>query len=304
MVFTFDPPETGWTLNAQATIVEDVSAPSPPNSLHLNVGTGNDASCFRTLTGFAVGQTYQLWARLNFDGVSSAQPSVKFLYNANIIGSAQTKTEATGWELRHIGSFNYAQRDRTFTILGVQVGGALGSIKVDAIYIGQDPPSEDAMASKWGAIDAAVQVMRGIDGSASAFNTNFEGRVYSRLFFPHEQPGTVKLPYACVPLDQEGEQIEYEGFAFTSTWRLTGYAFFEDDTESHPLESSGAQAAAKFRDDLIRAFMADQSLGGETQNCIVTAIDTAAAFEGDATTWVVFTIEFTQMAGASDLEVA
>jgi len=156
------------------------------------------------------------------------------------------------------------------------------------------------MASKWAAIDAAVNTLKAINGSTDSYNTNLELRVYTRLFTPTEQPN-VSLPYACLPLDQEGERIEYEGFQFSSSFRLVGHAFFADDPESDRENCGAAEAAADFRDDVIRAFMADQTLGGTVQNCDVTSVETASGVIDDGIAEVIFTLEFTQQLGAADL---
>ena len=164
--------------------------------------------------------------------------------------------------------------------------------------------SEDEdMARKWDAIDAALNVIRGINGTTDGFNVNLEGRVYSRVFFPRERPSD-KLPYVCVPLDQEAERIEYESFLFVSAWTLTGYAFFPDNPESDVNNSAGAETAAKFRDDLVRAFMNDRTLNGTAHYGEVKTIETTSGSVEDPATWVIFTIDFMQMAGATDLTAA
>jgi len=303
MIFTFDPPETGWGLNAQAIIVANPSAPSQPNSLHLIYGTGFDAVASRTLTGLTVGEKYAVYVRCNFDGDGGGGAALRLSYNNVTIGTMNKGSE-TGWELRYVGVLDYNFADRTLRVIGIDVPALLATVEVDTLYIGGFPPMEVAvMARKWAAIDAALDVIRTMTGVGAGFNTDLEQRAYSRLFTPAEQPD-VKLPYVCVPLDQEAERIEYEGLSFTSTWHLVGHAFFADDQESDPLNSGGSVSAARFRDDLIRAFMVDQHLGGLALDCSVTSVDTASGVIDDGIAEVIFTVEFTQMAGANDLQVA
>lgn len=299
----------GFTLNAQATVVVDATAPTPTKCLNLDCSTLNTASASRTINaaqdGLVIGQTYPVWAWVNFDAMAYPGVPVRFYFEDLGFDVTMNKNaDVTGWELRHVGDWAFVSDGYRFFIQGLTSPGVLGAIKVDAVYIGEIPFQVAAdMARKWSAIAAAINAMKGINGVTDNYNVDFEGRVYSRLFLPTEQP-TVTLPYACVPLNQEGETVSYEGFAFLSSFRLSGWAFFADNPESDVLDSAGGVLAAKFRDDLIRAFMADQTLGGQAQNVEVTSIDTGMGDIGDPTTWVTFTIEFTQQAGADDLQAA
>jgi len=312
MVFNFDPPETGWDLNAYATIISDVTAPTQPKVLHLNCGGATSASCSRTITlatepSLVPGNTYPVWAWVNFDGMTLPGLPVRFYYEGtglDVLLNRQVDefgdpVPDLGWELRFVGNWAYNFPDYKFYIIGLSVPGSLGTINVDEITI-VATPAEVAVAGKWSAIAAATTVLKTINGTTDGFNTDLGNRVYSRLFFPSDTPD-VKLPYVCFSLDQEGERISYEGFAFSSTWMMTGYAFFADNAESDMLDSSGSIAAALFRDDLIRAFMADQSLSATVLNCEVTAIETASGSISDPYSWVIFTVEFTQESGAADL---
>jgi hypothetical protein len=300
MILTFDPPETGWTLSTGATIIPDATAPSQPNMLNLSVGSGgSDPVAFRTLSGLSVGEEIAVYAFVKFDGTGSLDHGIRFSYNAQVFGTMFKDPDASGWEFRFIGVLNYTPADRILRVQGISPTGGLGVLNVDTIMIGE----ELSMAGKYSAIVAANNVLRGIDGGASGFNSNFNERCYTRLFFPAEVP-EIKLPYTCLPLDQEAESIEYEGFAFVSKWRMVGYAFFEDDPESDPLNSIGVTAAALCRDDLIRAFMEDQTLAHTVLNCEVVAVDTASGSVSDPYAWVIFTLEFTQELGAADLAAA
>jgi len=189
----------------------------------------------------------------------------------------------------------------------VQVIGLSPATSGSGFWLVDDVELDDgvdvALIGKWSAVQNAVDVLKAIDGTANGWKTNLESRVYTRLLFP-TMTADMKLPYVCVPLQQESESIEYEGFAFISTWRLVGYAFFQDNPESNTLDSAGGVQAADFRDDLIKAFMADQTLSGVTENCEVTNLETVLGSSDDNCTWLIFTIEFTQHAGAQDLGIA
>jgi hypothetical protein len=92
--------------------------------------------------------------------------------------------------------------------------GGLATVDLDVIAItelGSGPPGLADMASKWGAVDGALSVIRGIDGWAHGFKTNLEGRAYSRFFTPADDSAVVR-PYVCVPLDQVfPKQISFFG---------------------------------------------------------------------------------------------
>ncbi len=311
MTFDFET-ETTWSPNAQAHIEADATAPTQPNRLRMVFG-GADPAAVITLSGLTLGRQYRVFAWCNFDSVDPSNANninVTIQYSDNpayFNAVLQKDLAVSGWELRDIGLLTYgeaafpATANRPFRLVGHQNFNP-GTVLIDAIYIGVIPFQAGAdMARKWSAIAASIDAVKNINGSGDNYNVDFENRVYSRLFLPSEQP-TVKLPYACIPLNQEGESISYEGFAFTSTYRLVGYAFFSDDIESDILESNGGLTAAQFRDDLIRVFMADQSLGGQAQNVEVTSVETYSGSDGDPTTWVIFTIDFMQIAGAADLE--
>jgi hypothetical protein len=146
------------------------------------------------------------------------------------------------------------------------------------------------------AIDAAIAILKGLNGSA--FFTNLGGRVYTRLFTPPQFPD-VELPFACLALNDESETIEYEAALGISKWRMKGLAFFAENAESDPLNTTAKTATAKFRDGVVKAFMADQSLSGQVKNCMVVFVNTISGAADYAQ--VEFHLEFEQMFSASDL---
>jgi hypothetical protein len=203
---------------------------------------------------------------------------------------------AAGWKPYDFGPFVNTGSAYTTELQVFIETSSSGIWLVDDIEIVE--VSGDVM-KKWSAISAAITAMKAVT-VAGNYNNDLGSRVYTRLFTPQEQRD-VALPYACIPVDQEAEKIEYEGFQFQSTWRLTGHAFFKDNPESDPLNSAGATSAAKFRDDLIRAFMVDPDLGNSVKNCEVTTIETSAGVVDDGVSEVIFTVEFQQYGGAADL---
>ncbi len=302
MQSNFDPPDNAaWSLSGRAEINASHGAHSAPYALWLfgshAFGSDEGSLASREFT-VTPGQPFPVFAWINGDGHSSTVLNLFLTSGSAFVEYDLSASLGSGWQPWEPGVFV----PETSTVLvewyvGPPASIGSGAWVVDDFELGREAV-DMASISKWSAISAAADVLKGLTGGD--FNTNLEQRVYTRLLLPPTET-SIKLPYACVPLEQEGETIEYEGFAFISTWRLVGYAFFEDNPESDVLNSNGAEQAAKFRDDLIRAFMADQTLSGAVQNCEVNRVETFSGSDSDATTWVVFTVEFTQQAGADDL---
>lgn len=306
MIYTFD--EAGWRAYPPTSQIGSAYGyHSPSKALHL-AGNGltsmPDGANIDT-PWISVGQTYYMTAWVNGDGASLDTPLKIAMAVPNYKThefTIDSSTLAPGWQQVFVGVFVgwhdpfFADSQRLLYVsMDNGVGGAIASGEwlIDDIEIGGQE------MKKWTGISAAIAAMKTIT-TAGNYNNDLGSRVYTRLFTPQEQRD-VKLPYACLPVDQEAEKIEYEGFQFQSTWRLTGHAFFDDNSESDPLNSTGATAAAKFRDDLIRAFMADPDLANTVNNCEVTNIETSAGIVDDGVSEVIFTIEFMQYGGAADL---
>ena len=138
MRFTFDPPETGWTCNGSASIVEDPTAPTQPNALRLAWGIGSDPRAYRDLTGLTVGQSYAVRVRCNFDGVNApGLVSVRVLYNdGNSFDAYLNKNPlVSGWELRDIGTLVYDVPDARLQIIGTHHAGFLGVAFIDDLEL-------------------------------------------------------------------------------------------------------------------------------------------------------------------------
>jgi hypothetical protein len=187
MRFTFDPPETGWTLNASAQIVANASAPSPPNVLQMTWGVGSDPTCRRTLTGLTVGQSYSVWVRCNFDGCSTRAAVVRILYrDGNSFDAYLRKsTGVTGWELRYIGTLVYDFADRQFQIVGLTSPGLLAVALVDTIYIGETPADESEMGKSLEIVDAVLARL-GTVKVANAYPASIGEVVFGTVRVPDE----------------------------------------------------------------------------------------------------------------------
>lgn len=312
MIYTFD--EAGWVTAPPASeITAAYGYHSAPVALTL-AGTGfpvPDGAGIAVPT-LVVGTHYAIYAWVMPNLADDAYPlriSIGLPNEETFVFETYKSTLLPGWQRVFVGEFTawrsgFFDDDQRLLRANLAFPGMVGYTPtgrwgVDDISIEE---SSEVDMRKWDAINAAVNVLKTIT-TAGNYNNDLGSRVYTRWFTPATR-GDVKLPYACLPVDQEAETIEYEGFQFRSTFNLTGQAFFSDNSESDPLNSTGATAAAKFRDDLIRAFMADQHLGGKAQNCEVTDIETSAGIIEDGVSEVVFTVSFMQYGGASDLTAA
>jgi len=302
MIYTFDTQDelNEWVIAGDAAI-EPFSFYSTPNALRLEGSLSYTPASGSRLLGPGLlvqpGTTYMVSARLNAD-LAVTKLTVRIQDGVDTVATfvVSVSDVAAGWQPYDFGPFVNTGSAYTTELQVFIETSSSGIWLVDDIEIVE--VSGDVM-KKWSAISAAIKAMKDVTITRN-YNNDLGSRVYTRLFTPQEQRD-VALPYACIPVDQEAEKIEYEGFQFQSTWRLTGHAFFKDNPESDPLDSAGATSAAKFRDDLIRAFMADPDLGNTVKNCEVTTIETSAGVVDDGVSEVIFTVEFQQYGGAADL---
>lgn len=162
------------------------------------------------------------------------------------------------------------------------------------------PDAGGAVAlGKWLAINAAKSTIATINGSAGGFKRDLGGRVYTRLVTP-EEIGEETKPYCCLPLDQDGETLQTPGTVTESRWRLTAWFFLDEVGDSDPRNSPAVQEAAELRDDIVRAFLLDPTLGGQVDSCEVTAINSQAGVSSDYAE-IQVTIEFLQYVDAATL---
>jgi len=102
--------------------------------------------------------------------------------------------------------------------------------------------------------------MKGINGSTGGYHTNIGGRVYTKLWLPEEEKLT--LPYLCVPLMEPAAELTWdEDDIVRDAWTVRVFGFVAE-TASSEVEGQAALAAAALRDDIVRAFIADTTLGG------------------------------------------
>lgn len=299
VILDFNTP-TVWELNSQAHVEADPTSPTPPNVLRMQFSY-NDSAAWHTLQGLIVGHQYRVFVKCNFDGVEDQSGFVRLRY-ADIpeyLNALMFKDlSVSGWEIRDVGTLTYAVADGLLRFVGV---GSTGSAKFASVYVVDESEMgpEVLVLGKWGAIENAIAVLKGINGAASASKTDLGGRVHTELFDPLDDPKYPR-PYACMPLVNDGETVDYEGFMFTATWRLSLYGYFDNDPDNK-LEATGARLAANFRDDVIRAFMLDQHLGGQTVNVEVKTVDSRAGVIGLPFAETEMSIVFTQMGSADDL---
>jgi hypothetical protein len=304
MKLTFDPPESGWTCNGSASIVEDPAAPSPPNALRLAWGIGSDPRAYRTLSGLTVGESYDVWARCNFDGIDTpGLVFVRLIYNegggASLDAYLNKNPLVTGWELRYVGTLLYDAADQRFQIVGTHRVGFLGLALIDTIYIGESPEVIEearAMAAKWNAVSAASDVLKSINGDN--FHTNLNDRVYSKFETPNTEPDR-ELPWGIL------QQIEPTTYEHRETpghrvWRMVGWFFFGENAESDPMNTSAAKACHDFEDDVWEAFEIDPTLGGACKNCSIIAVKPSYGVTTDYAEVEVL-LEFEQWIGRGEL---
>lgn len=148
MKYAFDPPETGWSTNAQAIIGAVAGAPTPPNALQMIWGIGGVPACWRTLTGLVNGQQYELWVSVNFDGMDANTPYVMITYADGAGGdfAIGKNTVPAGWRRKFLGYITGAATDRLLRFNGSLEAGFLGTAYIDEIWIGETPPPEEEMA--------------------------------------------------------------------------------------------------------------------------------------------------------------
>jgi len=302
MHFNFDPPETGWSGSPNAVIGPDATAPTPPNALFMNFG-GVLPSLGRTLSGLTVGQTYEVWVGCNFDDSPSQFVGIEVVYNSGASFDAFLTKNASvsGWEMRHLGTLSYDIADQQLQFVGI--GTLTGTIRIDGIYIGEDPPSPEEiadMAAKWPAMEAAREVFRGINGDN--FHTNLFGRVYSRYLTPATE-STIEKPWGFFQQVNAPTSYEDRETATLRRWSGLGVFFFEEKSATNPRNTPAAQACDEFEDDVYEAINADPTLGGTVHSCEVLSIDPVYGVTPDYAEVHVI-LQFEQYVGPGDLRPA
>lgn len=154
MIFTFDPPETGWSVNGSADIIPLSGAPSPPNVLRLRYGLLAAPVAFRTLSGLIPGTIYPVYLRTHWYEQYPSTFGVRVSYNDTppFLDAFQGENQV-GWDVRFLGNLHYTFADRQLRIVGLNPAN-LGLVDVDTLYIGSVPPEfiwtkEDRPETAW-----------------------------------------------------------------------------------------------------------------------------------------------------------
>jgi hypothetical protein len=292
MIFTFDPPETGWTEGADAVIVPHATAPTQPNALRLLAG----GIALRTLSGLVVGEIYQVWARVNFDD-ALVGAAIRFSYNEPGVGLDATiykdfPEPADGWELRYVGLLDYSFSDRIFRIYGWPTDDYYGTSYVDEIWIGEDPPMPEGdadMVIKKAARHAASAIFGALPGVA--------GRVQTRYSNPDIDPDNAKPWGVFKQLPDSPTEYDDPGNSQVRVWRATADFYFEENAESDPADTSAADVCDDFEDNAVEALRNDPTLGGTVHQCRLVQVAPSYGEIGDYAS-VSVVIEITQVLAA------
>ena len=264
MIFTFDPPETGWSLNANAAIVADGTAPTQPNALRLIVTPSFSSTCLRTLSGLTPGSVYHATAQMRFDALDAPIGGAWFEYN-NASGGApgllsyQSANPASpgGWELRDLGFLDYTYPDRTFAIRSFAPPNSSGLLYIDLISFLELGPMA---RSRWLAHQRLVAVLKGINGAGGGYHTDLGSRVFTKYIRPVGSTHPA-LPYLCVPLVNSNPRVEHEATRIKHTWTLPIMAFVAE-TNVGAYDSNAIAALYHLGEDVYKAVMQDPTLNG------------------------------------------
>jgi hypothetical protein len=257
MLFTFDPPETGWTLGGSVNIVSDGTAPSPPNVLSLGI----DGFARRTLSGLTVGHSYPMYVWCNFDNVSSETPEIRVSYNNTFVFGGnplprfhKNGTDPLGWEFRYIGDLPYFIADR---LLSFQPFFSTGeNVLVDSIFLAEDV----AKRSRFLAHQRLITVLRGINGAGGGYHIDLGNRVFTKYIRPVGSTHPA-LPYICVPLVNSNPRVEHDNTWLRHTWTLP-IMVFVSETNVGAYDSDALAPIYHLGEDVFQAVMKDPTLNG------------------------------------------
>lgn len=144
MRLTFDDP--AWTLTL-ASIVPNPGSPPPQSVCRIqSASVDQNGQASRVLSGLTMGQSYRLFAKINWDAETNPSSRVQFRYNNQVRATLLKNENVTGVETRDLGSFVYDQVNRAFAVTRPDQG--TGTVDVVEIFIGETPPSEGFEMSK------------------------------------------------------------------------------------------------------------------------------------------------------------
>ena len=125
---------------------------------------------------------------------------------------------------------------------------------------------------------ALITALKGINGSTGSYHTNLSNRVYPDEVMPEEREDVVR-PYVYVIYlptsfpDQSGRHIQMR-----LNWLIVGVV---PDTDSDIEDTATVTAISKLHDDIVRALMADDTLGGTVRSLSIEASDIIPKIAGD-----------------------
>lgn len=115
---------------------------------------------------------------------------------------------------------------------------------------------------------ALIDLLKGINGSP--YWTNFEGRIYTRLFTPDDDNGIAK-PFGILRQADPSRSPLIERLS-DRQWRFRFHAYFPDNRDSDARDTSAADLCDKLEDDLVRALLLDPFLGGKADEVDLEAV--------------------------------
>lgn len=145
-------------------------------------------------------------------------------------------------------------------------GGATWALD-EVEVLGPDGGS-DVARHKHEARVALIDLLKGINGSP--YWTNFEGRVYTRLFTPDDDNGIAR-PFGILRQSAPSSSPLTERLA-DRAWRFRFHAYFHDNRDSDARDTSAATLCDKLEDDLVRALLLNPFLGGKADEVDLEAV--------------------------------
>lgn len=129
---------------------------------------------------------------------------------------------------------------------------------------------------KYEAYSALVDVLTGINGDTGGYYHDLSTRVRTSWQTPEEVGDRVYEPYLCLPFDGNSEQVEaIQSQIYKTTWRQNIYGYVAEGS-SELATSSAIEAVCHLRDDILRALMADLTLGGRVRESRIATLETTA----------------------------
>lgn len=185
-----------------------------------------------------------------------------------------------GWTQQESGLVSPPSTNVTLVVSTVGLGGTLVNSRTFLDSWGFLTKTEAAVAR--GMYDGWTALKNGIasiDGAGSGYWNDFTGRVFGKLLLPGESEGMPTDFYVCLPFADEPETFPDHQRMLRSEWTQTVFVFVRDD-EDAPDSTGQIELVAKVRDDLVRYFLTDPTLGGAVDDvALLPAVRTAGVHE-------------------------